>query len=1814
MGWTGQRHATCGARALHEGHKHGSWPVEAGPLPARLGKRSSCCLWFVVFVVAFTRVGEASNPGPGSVGGDSEATQVGAFDFVEIDRQVRGAWGLSVTSRRRIAQDGSVSDSNATDLGLEALVSDPVAMAIRDRDWDAASAVTGSLGVDLPVYDSEGIPTPVTDGLVTPRASRSCGRSPASSPSEAAKAGGGEPVSSSGRSSSAPGRKVFTLQVANSTGWGPMKQILSSTSAHVVMGTETWVTADEEAQESAWCRGAGWKALFSPAIPTVGRGRRAGVVVAVRSHIGLGWAPGDDTAVLVEGHIVVAHVAALVKGGYVNYTVYLHTREGMSDRNQQLVQTIGEHAAAHGRPWVAGGDWNVEPQELQESAAFAGLGGVVVSSGAPTCFSGEGGETKSELDYFVVDRRIASHFGTPGVDLEADTRPHRPVRVEVRGKLHVDTGVYLVLPRPFPLDRPVGPPQAPPDWSGFLDRCNLVRGAVLGGSEQTSAAAGELQPLWKDWCGRAERELGGVHDLVGDSFSRHCGRGEPPRLARKPCLGWKGHLRYSTTTDRGLLLRWLEVRLSDVAALTSKLREGRCETGEAWWGCANHRRLILKRIGRRFNADALALVGRPWDDRVRALAMVDSTSGAPCLEHLCALNSLPAWVAEVRVEARNEESLARSLRLKRWREFAKASTAGSAKAGHRWYKGASRWLPESVPVEDDDGDILISYAADDIANYTIKEWAGIWCVGDDLGEGAFMSEERFDELVTMARQCPLAAISVEQFRTVCLTFSRWTGLGSDGWHPRHWNQLGDMACESLIALLTLIETLLVWPGATREIVFARIPKEGGGHRLIGLMTSLYRVWTKLRRPYCTKWEGDHARSWDYASSGKGALAGAWDLGMEVEAAKAVGMQTAAYLSDLAKFYEHIPHALVLEKSAELGFPLTIALLAINQYGGNRRVSVDKCWSQSVCTVHGVVAGCSLATTLVKIVLIQVMDVIRARYPRLVLFVYLDDITLLWRGFRVAQLRSFVDAIADLVRMLEVDVHAKVSRDKTVVVASCRSFLEYLVASLSPLGFSGQHEVRQLGVDLSLERTARARRRPVRRRRFSVMRRRLPRLRRLLAAGADAAKLWVTGASPALSFGMAVLGCPPGCLLSARRSAGAACLPGGGGRSLTLGFIAHRVKHLDPICSLGIEPIVHWAKQVWMRAGGRLGIMKLGWRYASRKLAAAKQAWRVVSGPASATIASCTRLGWEMVSAVEVVSDIGVSFNLLEYSPLRLKRRLLEACERWQFRQVAAGLGMEESAVQLDWEALRFLLHGRRSPLDLIARGALRALVDGSAWDNVRCYQAGYLESPECALCGHPVADHHHHIWCCGARAGARGDALSLPVIEAGRAAPAGDPHWVRCLPAPLSAQHLEPKPYLGPQWIGQEEVLTGKVYLDGSAFDGRVRHLASGGYSAVMLRGSADQYTVVGFFSPLAGNDQTAGDAELECLREAVSHAVPPVCFVSDCAMVVDGFAKGRQWATSWRRVQADRWMKVFDAMDGWAEGSVSVLKVKAHRSARQRDQLDGQDREMWWGNYYADRWAKVGANSQRADSAARLALAVGRAHYRKVAAWASQVVGEEAAERPWRRDGARWEGFRPLAGRESVAAPRHEVEAVGDVWRCRHCTQWALTETSMRRLRSLPCGGSLARRAVRAVGAGCAHVLMRSTPIENLQGSGVLRPAHPIIWCLVCGAYAEEAARNILRACTGHATSAGQSARRWLMAGWHPRRYRRFSDPEPLDAGVSVLAGSVAGEGGVAVEAASVVRRPEVVAPAFLDIAGFGLVSDDEDVDALPGSTDVEG
>ena len=93
-------------------------------------------------------------------------------------------------------------------------------------------------------------------------------------------------------------------------------------------------------------------------------------------------------------------------------------------------------------------------------------------------------------------------------------------------------------------------------------------------------------------------------------------------------------------------------------------------------------------------------------------------------------------------------------------------------------------------------------------------------------------------------------VSGEMVKRAANSFKNSIGLGHCGWHPKVFTELLEAGLSATAELIMLVEQARRWPQESTNIDLMRLQKDGGGHRLIGLLPAIYRIWGKLRRPQC----------------------------------------------------------------------------------------------------------------------------------------------------------------------------------------------------------------------------------------------------------------------------------------------------------------------------------------------------------------------------------------------------------------------------------------------------------------------------------------------------------------------------------------------------------------------------------------------------------------------------------------------------------------------------------------------------------------------------------------------------------------------------------------------------------------------------------------------------------------------------------------------------------------------------------------------------------------------------------------------------
>ena len=105
------------------------------------------------------------------------------------------------------------------------------------------------------------------------------------------------------------------------------------------------------------------------------------------------------------------------------------------------------------------------------------------------------------------------------------------------------------------------------------------------------------------------------------------------------------------------------------------------------------------------------------------------------------------------------------------------------------------------------------------------------------------------------------------------------------------------------------------------------------------------------------------------------------------------MHMAARMMGLEAFYESFDHKLLLERGADLGFPLPLLRLSINTYRGLRAFGAGRAVVHRLYATGSIGAGCICATTFVKVYTLRVFKRWADQWPLLSLGTFIDDIVI-----------------------------------------------------------------------------------------------------------------------------------------------------------------------------------------------------------------------------------------------------------------------------------------------------------------------------------------------------------------------------------------------------------------------------------------------------------------------------------------------------------------------------------------------------------------------------------------------------------------------------------------------------------------------------------------------------------------------------------------------------------------------------------------------------------------------------------------------------
>ena len=133
-----------------------------------------------------------------------------------------------------------------------------------------------------------------------------------------------------------------------------MKRALDLTEAHVVMTQETKKLKEDVPQQQKDAMIAGWRAFCNPGY-IKHSAPSAGLATLVRRCFAASLPLGTGDGVVALGRASRVHLDAYVPGGLNLFNVYLFTSEGLSIRNQELLDGIARAVLDIPGQWLIGG-------------------------------------------------------------------------------------------------------------------------------------------------------------------------------------------------------------------------------------------------------------------------------------------------------------------------------------------------------------------------------------------------------------------------------------------------------------------------------------------------------------------------------------------------------------------------------------------------------------------------------------------------------------------------------------------------------------------------------------------------------------------------------------------------------------------------------------------------------------------------------------------------------------------------------------------------------------------------------------------------------------------------------------------------------------------------------------------------------------------------------------------------------------------------------------------------------------------------------------------------------------------------------------------------------------------------------------------------------------------------------------------------------------------------------------------------------------------------------------------------------------------
>ncbi len=1165
---------------------------------------------------------------------------------------------------------------------------------------------------------------------------------------------------------------VLRIESVNATGWGTLRTRLKTTEAHAVLAQETKVDATRKAAVSDWANRNGWKMIDAPAVRGPNGGASAGVAVFIRSYIGA-HRPTIGSHIIEPGRAVAAVMDIEKCRPTLLVSIYLHDGEGLTERNKAILAKVGAFVQASGKQWqyVIGGDFNLIPEVLATSSFAHSLSARIVAprNRRGTCRTIHGAKT---YDYFVVNDALVQGMADITTLEVTGVKTHTPVEISFRARLTALRKLTLQKPTPIKRETVFGPLLPPPRWD---DAMAAIEDAVWKARHDTRDSASQaLAKAYAEFATVAEQEL--IH-VTGSEYADEGQRAKGPNLKWRSVLPERRPETGPTTTAA---LAWLEGAVREAEALANHLAEDGHNTRRAAvgdndiWGDELmddpddlldevQMGLIADYPTEVVDAQTLWLHNEVMDivDSARAARKLTREERKPFTEEIQQLKS------RIHAALKEAEGADEARAKKAWHAWICEGLDEGARNAHAASRLPNEWVPTTTTAADG---ITVMSNPSELLQAQRNKYVERWCPTEQPRRIDWETREAL----------PRAGADLVERASAAFRWS--TAATYDGIHPRHLSMLCKAGREAVAALWEAMELLGDLPQQLKLVTMPLMAKPQGGYRAIGMMTALYRVWAKARRVEATAWEEKHARSYWSADRGNAPADTIWRQEARQEARVSDGDQAAAIIYDMESFFETIDRALLLHRARTVGFPEPIVRLCLAAYAGPRMLVLDGALAREVHPSRGIIAGCGMATTMVKIYCITEFDKLITRLPKSTHFdAHIDDLVITGEARPRQLIRDMTEAERALAGVIDEGLKGKVAEGKAGVVATSKEVAKQLKGNIPLLTGPLMRAMPNLGTDcMAGKPKGRQNKKSKQYMRMKKGQARSMKLRLLSKIiGNKARMIFTAGVCLAMQYGAATRGISDMDARKLRRVAASSFPPHARNRSLVLALLLNE----NPTARAEVAPASQLARMVWKaktqpadasRRGASLTNIR-SWiesvrpgldpliddavrRSMDGQPMGSKQAnaaWRSIKGPLAATALTLARIGWTWPRPFVWKDDRGIEIRVTASTPAALTDLLCEghrrALERYAGRQRA-----EQDPAYLPGRRIcadlaeRFLRGALPRDVTPIQRGAYRSCANGAVMTNERAQQGGYMVENICPKCGMHGDSLHHRIYMCKA--------------------------------------------------------------------------------------------------------------------------------------------------------------------------------------------------------------------------------------------------------------------------------------------------------------------------------------------------------------------------------------------------------------------------------------------------------------------------------